>query len=1196
MQHSTDNGLWARCSAVTISRRFVVFLLAGILAAFGLASAPFAWSIPGFPRSPVPVDAIPDVGENQQIVFTAWPGRSPRDVEDQVTYPLTTLLLGMPGVKSVRSTSAFGFSSVYVIFEDNIEFYWSRSRIVEKLAALRAGELPPGVTPTLGPDATALGQVFWYTLEGQDESGRTVGGWDQHELRAIQDWTVRFALQAVPGVAEVASIGGFVSEFQVDVDPDLLRDHDMTLDAVANAVRDSNVDIGARTIEINRVEYVVRSIGTLEHVRELEDVVVATRRGVVTRVRDVAHVTLGPAARRGALDDAGAPAVGGVVVARFGGNPMEIIETVKARIAEIEPGLPSRRLADGTLSRVRIVPFYDRSQLIERTLETLWTALRQQLLVTAIVVIALLRSLRGAGLVVALVPLGVLTTFVVMRVAGVDANLMALSGIAIAIGVMVDVGIVVVENTVRRWDEAPAGASRAQVVAGAAGEVAPAIATAVLTTVLSFLPVFGLGEAEARLFGPLVYTKTFAMVIALGLGVILLPPLAYVVLRRRTSAVADGGEGSLGRPFGAWIRPALVAGLLVGLAADWQPLGVEHGTFANLMWVSAMCLMLIAAFAGFRRGYPALLRWCLTHKGWFAVAPLAMVAVGGSAWLGARTYTQWLPAAMQSSPAVERLEAAFPGLGREYMPAFEEGSFLYMPTTMPHASFAQVLEYVQSTDAAIAAIPEVERVVGKIGRVDSALDPAPISMLETMVTYVPEYTTDDEGDPIRQWRDHIRSPDDIWSEVLDAAARPGLTSAPRLRPIAGRVVMLQTGMRAPMGLKVQGPTLAAVERFGMAVEAQLRHVPELRAEAVAAERLVGKPYLEIRLDREALGRHGLTVARVQRTIETAIGGRAVTWAIDGRQRHAVRLRYAREERDSVEALRRLVIHVADGHAMPLEDVARIDYAHGPQMIRSEDTFLTSYVLFDAQPGVAEVDAVEAAEAALRQAIADGDIEVPAGVSFRFAGTYEQQVRSEARLRALIPITIGLVLVVLHLQFGRLWITAVIGAGVLVAQAGAFILLWCYGQPWFLDLAIGEVSLRELFRVDTVHLSVAVWVGLIALVGVATDDGVVMATLLRRQLSRDPPTSLHQLHQRVIEAGTRRIRPCLMTTATTLLALLPVVTARGSGSEIMLPMALPTLGGMAIATVTLFVVPVLYAWVEERRVRPRTRGDDSSPEV
>lgn len=1187
-----DDSLWTRVCAATISRRFIVFLLGAMVAAFGVVTSPFDWHLPGVPRDPVPVDAIPDVGENQQIVFTSWPGRSPRDVEDQVTYPLTTVLLGMPAVKTVRSTSAFGFSSVYVVFDDDVDFYWARSRILEKLAALPMGTLPGGVMPTLGPDATGLGQVFWYTLEGQDEHGRTVGGWDQRELRAIQDWSVRFALQSVPGVSEVASIGGYVSEFQVDVDPDALRDHDVTLAAVAKAVRDSNVDVGARTIEINRVEYVVRSIGTLEHVHELEDVVVTTRGGVVTRVRDVAHVTLGPASRRGALDDEGSPAVGGVVVSRFGGNPMETIKAVKARIADLEPGLPSKTLDDGTVSHARIVPFYDRTQLIEETLDTLWTALRQQVLITAIVVLLMLRSLRGAALVAVLMPVGVLGTFVVMRATGVDANLMALSGIAIAIGVMVDVGIVIVENIVRQLEEAPDDEPRLHVVGRAAGEVAPAVATAVFTTVLSFLPVFGLGEAEARLFGPLVYTKTYAMVVALALGVVVLPASAYVVLRRRRHAVASKAVPRWRQGGVSVVRIALIAGLLIVLAADWRPLGMGEGLAANLIWVAVICLGVLGMFALFQRVYPAVLKWCLTHKLAFAVLPVFFVWFGGSAWLGAATYTQLLPESVRSSGLVTRLEAAFPGLGREYMPAFDEGSFLYMPTTMPHASFGQTLEYLQGTDAAIAEIPEVDRVVGKLGRVDSALDPAPVSMLETVITYVPEYRTDDDGNVVRQWRDHIRSPSDIWSEILEVASRPGLTSAPLLRPIAGRIVMLQTGMRAPMGLKVQGPTLEAVETFGLAAEALLREVPELRAEAVSAERLVGKPYLEIDLDREALGRHGLTVAAVQETIEAAVGGRAVTWAIDGRERYAVRLRYAREARGSVEALRRLVIHVVDGHAMPLADVAQINYVRGPQMIRSEDTFLTSYVLFDATPGVAEVEAVEAADTALRAAIASGEIDVPAGVSFRFAGTYEQQLRSESRLRALIPLTIALVLMVLHLQFGRLWITCVIGAGVLVAQSGAFMLLWCYGQPWFLDFAVGDVAVRELMRVDTVHLSVAVWVGLIALVGVATDDGVVMATLLRQRFREQRMTSIADVHARVLEAGTRRVRPCLMTTATTLLALLPVVTSSGRGSEIMLPMALPTLGGMAIALVTLFVVPVAYAWVEEWRVRRSGRGDDT----
>ncbi|HJL17332.1 MAG TPA: efflux RND transporter permease subunit, partial [Sandaracinaceae bacterium LLY-WYZ-13_1] len=526
---------WARALGFFVDAKVVVVLLMGLLIFAGLRVAPFeAFEALGWvERDPVPVDAIPDVGENQQIVFTEWAGRSPRDIEDQITYPLSTALMGIPGVRTVRSSSAFGFSTVYVIFDDSVDFYWSRSRVLEKLSSLPDDLLPDGVSPTLGPDATALGQVFWYTLEGRDAEGNTVGGWDLHELRSIQDWTVRYALSGVPGVSEVSSIGGHVQEYQVDVDPDEMRAQGVTLAQVADAVRESNLDVGARTLEINRVEYVVRGVGFLEDLEDLEQVVVASRDHTPVRVRDVAHVHLGPALRRGGLDDAGAETVGGVVVARYRENPMRVIEGVRETIEEIGPGLPSRALEDGTVSQVTIVPFYDRAELIDETIATLSTALFQQILITILVVLVMLRNLRSSLLISSILPLGVLLALGLMKVAGVDANIMALGGIAIAIGSMVDMGIVFTENIVQHLDEAPPDADRAAVVKRAAGEVAPAVLTSTLTTVVSFLPVFGLTAAEARLFTPLAFTKTFAMVGALVLAMVMLPAFAHLVLRPR---------------------------------------------------------------------------------------------------------------------------------------------------------------------------------------------------------------------------------------------------------------------------------------------------------------------------------------------------------------------------------------------------------------------------------------------------------------------------------------------------------------------------------------------------------------------------------------------------------------------------------------------------------------------------------------
>ena len=1235
-----DEARWERFVGYFLERKLVVGVLVSLLVGAGLYVSPFDWNLGAFPRDRVPVDAIPDIGENQQIVFTEWSGRSPRDIEDQVSYPLTTALLGIPGVRTVRSFSMFGFSTIYVIFEDGIEFYWSRSRVLEKLSSLPSGTVPEGVSPTLGPDATALGQVFWYTLEGRDREGNVVGGFDLHELRSIQDWTVRYALQAVPGVSEVASVGGHVREYQVDVDPEAMVAHHVRLDQVAAAVRDSNLDVGARTLEINRAEYVVRGLGFIESTDDLEEAVVAVREHVPIRVRDVGRVTLGPANRRGALDVGGAEAVGGVVVVRYGENPLEVIERVHDKIREIAPGLPRRTLEDGTVSQVTVVPFYDRTGLIHETLATLSTALIQQILITVIVVLIMLRNLSSSTLISSMLPLAVLGTFVAMKVTGVDANVMSLAGIAIAIGTMVDMGIVFTENIVAQLEKAEPGTSRSLIVRRAAAEVAPAVMTSVATTVVSFLPVFALTSSEGKLFRPLAFTKTYALTASLLLAVVVLPTAAHLILRRPPAKI--GGDVSLlWRVIRSLFRPAhirdwlfvlvgfalavwlslwgglFVAALglseLVGpllparwtrvpnwlktafaviavtalLTQDWMPLGIERGLLDNLLFVALLIGVLLFGFSIFQWFYPSLLRFALRHKISALILPTAIVLFGLTAWIGFDRVFSWIPDGIRQNRTVTDVAHAMPGFGREFMPPFDEGSYLYMPTTMPHASFGQAMEMLQRMDAAIATIPEVEDVVGKLGRAESALDPAPVSMIETVIIYRPEYIIDENGQRVRQWRDHIRSPADIWDEIVRAAQLPGLTSAPVLQPISARIVMLQSGMRAPMGLKVRGPDLATIERVGLRIEELLKQVPSIRPETVFADRIVGKPYLEIEIDREAIGRHGLSIRQVQDVIQVALGGRVLTRTVEGRERYPVRVRYMREERDSVEAIGRILVPIPsmseEQHQIPLSDLTTIRYVRGPQVIRSEDTFMTGYVLFDRQQDVAEVEVVEQAQAYLLQMIDDGELEIPAGVSYAFAGSYENQVRSEQRLMVLVPLALTIILMLLYLQFRRGLVTLIIYSGVLVAISGGFILVWLYGQGWFLDFELLGVEMRELLRVGTVNMSVAVWVGFIALLGIATDDGVVLATYLKQRFDRAGEIeAVGDVRSLVVEAAQRRVRPALMTTATTILALLPVVTSQGRGADLMVPMAIPSLGGMAIEVITLFVVPILYSSVEEFR--------------
>ncbi len=1235
-----------------LENKLVVVLFTTVLILWGVAVAPFDWEFENLPRDPVPVDAIPDIGENQQIVFTQWMGRSPQDIEDQITYPLTTALLGLPEVRTIRSYSMFGFSSIYIIFKEEAEFYWTRSRILEKLNSLPSGTLPDDVTPQLGPDATALGQVFWYTLEGMDADGNPTGGWDPDELRSAQDWYVRYALQGVDGVAEVASIGGYVKEYQVDVDPDALRSYGIALHEVFDAVRGSNLDVGARTIEINSVEYVIRGLGFIENLDDLRKTVITQRDNVPITLGQVAEIGFGPALRRGALDKAGAEAVGGVVVTRYGENPLAVIKRVKAKILDITPGMPRKTLEDGTESQVQIVPFYDRTGLINETLSTLEDAVRQQILVTIIVVILMVLHLRSATLISGVLPLAVLFAFIGMKLFKVDANVVALSGIAIAIGTIVDMGVVLIENILKHLDEAREDESRLEVVYRACSEVGGAVVTAVLTTVISFLPVFTMEAAEGKLFRPLAYTKTFALIGSIAVALTIIPPLAHWIIagKFRSTFVKSGfwiGIAITGllatiliHWFPWWLGALIVltAGfhcfsesipekirnlifyafnfvvailVAVALALDWKPLGPEQ-SFLNMLFVFLTVGGLITFFYGIIRFYPFLLSQILRAKGFFLGFCSLILILGFSAWLGWGTLFGWMPDLIKKSKPFVVMQHAMPGLGKEFMPSLDEGSFLWMPTTMPHASIGEAMDVMRKQDMAIQAIPEIDSVVGKLGRAESPLDPAPISMFETLINYKSEYITDAQGHlrtfawdkkekdfvrdtygelipdkdgrPFRQWRDHIQSPDDIWNEIVDAATLPGTTSAPKLQPIETRLIMLQTGMRAPMGLKLYGPDLETIETTALQIEGLLKQVPSIKAEAVIADRVVGKPYLEINIDRDAIARYGIKIKMVQDVIEVAVGGRPITQTVEGRERYPVRVRYLRELRDSIEEIENILVAAPGGAQIPLKELATIDYQRGPQVIKSEDTFLVAYVTFDKRPGYAEVDVVEQAQAFLQQKVDNGEFYIPAGVSYKFTGSYENQVRAEKKLMVVLPIALFAIWLILYFQFKRISTTIFVFSGVLFAWSGGFILLWLYGQPWFLNIELFDHNLRDLFQMGTINLSVAVWVGFLALFGIATDNGVIVCTFLQQTFAERKPASLEAIREAVSHAGTRRVRPALMTSATTILALLPVLTSTGRGADIMVPMAIPTFGGMLLALLTIFVVPVLFSLIEELKLK------------
>ena len=1128
----------------------------------------------------VPIDAIPNIGENQVIVLTPWPGRSPKDIEDQVTYPLSVSLLGVPGAESVRGKSMFGYSFVQVTFKDSVDFYWARSRVSEQLGTA-ASQLPDGVVPQLGPDATGLGQVFYYVLVPPKD------GMSLAELRSLQDFVIKYDLQAVEGVSEVASIGGYVRQYQIEVDPDKLRFHGIPLDQVVNAIRGSNLDVGAKTVETGGMEFIVRGKGFLgsdgdteKAIRDIEQAVIMQRDGVPVRVRDIAAVQLGPDFRRGALDYNGAEAVGGVVVMRYGENPRAVIERVKDKITQIEPSLEG----------VTIKGIYDRTGLIDETVATLSTALRDEILITAVVILLFLLHIRSSFIVAVTLPIAVLLSFIAMNVFGVGANIMSLAGIAIAIGTMVDMAIIVSENIYQHlaeWESrdgsegetAPNSPSpnspspnsqlprsRSDVIYDAATEVAPAVLTAVTTTIVSFLPVFFLTGRDYKLFAPLAMTKTFAISAALIAAVTIVPTLCRLMLRsanyrKRTALLAAFAGAAL---FGLtalfiWghhvvdefdlpISAVTATAAVLGAVAGWmltrervQPMD-ENLVSRFIVWVYRPTLSLF-----------------LRHKLAFLAIPSFIVLMGLGGWFGLPSVVapfervvEKLGVRPNELPGYVDLKHTFTGLQTNDWIALDEGSWFYMPTLYPAASFSQSMQMLQTQDALIGQIPEVKDVLGKIGRIDSALDPAPAAMVETYVMLKPR----------EQWRPGVTARD-VWDEINRVATLPGVTPASPLQPIEGRVVMLQSGIKAPMAIRIYGDDLQTLADAALQVSEQLKQSPYVNSGTVNPDIVLGKPYIEFTVDREAASRYGMSAQMVNQVIETALGGMNLIKTVEGRERYPVRLRYNRDLRERVEQLDRLPVVTHSGAVVPLGELAKLETTWGPGAINSENARLIAHVSFSSNGATGDLESVAAIEQALleAQSLPEGTpnrLSLPPGYSLEAVGSFRNQIEANNRLMWLVPLVIVINLLVIYLQFRHVPITLAVFAGIPVAFGGGMILLAIYGA----------------------EMNTAIWVGFIALFGIAVDDGVVIATYLDQVFTRRRLNTVADIRAATIDAGVRRIRPCLMTTATTLVALVPVLMATGRGADVARAMALPVFGGMAVEIVTLFVVPVVYCGFKE----------------
>ncbi|MEO2048722.1 MAG: efflux RND transporter permease subunit [Pirellulales bacterium] len=1133
-----------------IHQRSIILLAVVVTIAYGIYST-----------RKVPLDAIPNVGENQVIVLTNWMGRSPKDVEDQITYPLSIALQGVPGSKSVRGKSMFGFSFVQVTFDDATDFYWARSRVAEQLSTV-SNILPDGVTPTLGPDATALGQIFYYVLQPPP-------GMDLAELRTKQDFFIKYSLQSVDGVAEVASIGGYVRQYQVEVDPDKLRYHHLPLQKVIQAVEESNIDVGAKTVESGGMEFLVRGKGfigsgkTLEEtIEQIETTVIVTHDGVPLRVRDVADVQIGPAFRLGALDFNGQEAVGGVVVMRYGENPREVILRVKDKITSLESEL------DG----VKIKGVYDRTVLIDETVTTLANALSHETLITIAVMVLFLLHVRASIVIAITLPMAVLMSFIAMKVFGVDANIMSLAGIAIAIGTMVDMGIIILENiyaALADWEGegSPGGAPRRLIVIReAAAEVVPAVITAVSTTIVSFLPVFFLTGRDHRLFTPLAWTKTFALTSSLIVAVAVVPLLCRVFLK--SSQVPK---------WVSWLNALGMASLSGGLCyfvwgshlETWIPWGLPGVTagvsvagFLTGWWMSREKILSMEKNPGSRLVrwiYGARLRFALKHKLLMLSFPLVILVLGAGAWIGLPTVLRpveracaVLGADLNEVPGYIKAKHLFTGLESDDWIALDEGSWFYMPSLYPAASFNKAVQVLQTQDAMIREIHEVANVLGKIGRIDSALDPAPTTMVETYVMLKPR----------DQWREGVTERD-IWDEINAVGTMLGVTPASALQPIEGRVVMLQSGIKAPMAIRVYGDTLEGLSKASLAVAEQLKKLPHVNSGTVNPDIVMGKPYYEFEIDRQEAARYGMTTRMVNEVVAAGLGGIDVTTTVEGRERYPIQVRYHRQVREQVDQLQQVPVVTQTGDVVPLERLANVSTTWGPGAVNSEDARLVAHVSFAPSGAAGDLETVDAVMKSLREARASGELVFPEGnFEMQPVGSFQNQIEANLRLLWIVPTVMLINLLLLYFDFQNFPIALVVFSGIPVAFSGGM-----------MAVAIMGVSMNT-----------AIWVGFIALFGLAVDDGVVMATYIQQVLKRRKVRNITELRSAIYEAGLKRIRPCMMTTITTLAALIPVLVSTGRGADVARAMALPVFGGMLVEPFTSFIVPTLYCAYMEIKMR------------
>jgi len=1090
-----------RDRGVTMINRVIAFSVRNKFLIFAFVAAACLWG--AWSMMQLPLDATPDLSETQVIILSRW-DRSPDIMEDQVTYPIISAMTGAPKVHTVRGISDFGFSYVYVVFEEGTDIYWARSRTLEYLSGVTA-RLPQGVKTEIGPDATGLGWVFQYVLK--DESGKH----SLAELRSYQDWYLKYYLKAIPGVAEVASLGGFTQQYQINVDPNRLRSYGIPISRVADAVRGGNSETGARLLEFGGAEYMIRGRGYVKSLADIEDIVLSNERGTPIRIKDVGEVVLGPDIRRGAADlDGTGEVVSGIVIMRQGSNALEVIDRVKARLKEIEPGMPAG---------VQVVPVYDRSQLIRRSISNARSTLIEVILTVVIIILIFLWHFPSAVIPVVTIPVAILLTFIPLQYAGVSINIMSLAGLAIACGELVDAAIVVVEQTHKKleiYERSGQPFKYDEVILEAVKEVAGPTFFALLVIAVAFLPVLVLEGQEGKLFRPLAYTKNFAMLVAAVLALTLDPALRLLLVRKPRAFSPERGR------IRGWIA-ALVGGKI-------RP-EEKHPITGRLM-----------------RLYDPVVRWTLRWKAQVIAGALALVVL--------------------TIPLFWRL-------GSEFMPPLDEGSLLYMPTTMPGISIGESQRLLQVTDGILKSFPEVDHVLGKTGRTDSATDPAPLSMLETVIVLKPQSEWRQTQVWYSAWApkfllpvlrhvtsDHI-SQQELIAEMNQALKIPGLSNYWTM-PIRGRIEMLTTGIRTPVGLKIQGGDVNQIQEVGRRVENVLRGVRGTRS--VFAERTGDGYFLDVTWDRKALASFGLSVEDAQNALSTAVGGDNVSTTVEGRERYPINVRYKRDFRSDLEALGRVLVPVSGDRQIPISELATIRMLNGPSMIRNEDGLLTGYVFVDVA-GRAPGDYVTDAREVLQR-----KLQLPAGYSVLWSGQYESAERVRRRLMLVVPITVAIILFLLYSNTRSMAKTAIITLAVPFSAVGALWMVYLLGY----------------------NMSIAVWVGIIALLGIDAETGVFMLLYLdlayEKALREHARLTRTQLYEAIVEGAAKRLRPKFMTFATMSVGLIPILWSTGTGSEIMKRIAAPMVGGIVTSfLLELLVYPAIYAFWRERSAEPEVDG-------